>query len=74
MTRDPYIERWCQITKMSLRIFAGNEAIAPSSSQLLNEIPIARIAYVRRVKYDIAARSSTLSGVSENQFEIILKD
>ena len=73
MIKEPYIERLCQLSKTSLKIFAGSEAYSHLSTNGLIEIPIQSIARVERVKYNIRAKSHTLKNTIENQFEIILK-
>lgn len=58
MMRDPFIPRWCQVTKTSLKIYAGDSEYAHLDSLGLVEIPLSKLSHVCRVKYDIKASRS----------------
>ena len=74
MIGEPFVSRWCQLTKEAMRVYAGSEVFAPLSRHGMTEVPIASIAFVQRVKYDIKARTLDRQSICDNQFEIFLKD
>ena len=71
MLKDPYIERWCRLTKESFQVFSGSQAFARLDCKGMIEIPIISISHVQRVKYDINVKNIKLKSTADNQFEIV---
>ena len=46
MMGDPFVNRWCRLTKDSFKVYTSSEAFAPLQSKPMIEVLISSIAYV----------------------------